>query len=66
MASGILVYMLVLPAFLRYGFGVVEEGERKEDMFLFVGALGRWEGGDKGEERRHRRLVSRILVHSMW
>jgi hypothetical protein len=65
MASGILVYMLVLPAYLRFGFGVVKEGERKEDMFLFVGALGRWEAGEKGEERRLRRLVSRILVHSV-
>jgi hypothetical protein len=40
MASAILVYMLVLPAYLRFGFG--EEGggrERKEDMFLLVGVL---------------------------
>jgi hypothetical protein len=39
MASAILVYMLVLPAYLRFGFGEEGGGGRKEDTFLLVGVL---------------------------
>jgi hypothetical protein len=39
MASAILVYMLVLPAYLRFGFGEEGGGEKKKDMIFFVGVL---------------------------